>query len=72
MTRKLVVTRRVTLDESPWLDREFLPGETLYVCSRYDYGCVNNEVGFAATLDPSGDYPFFEFPFDAVVVVPEG
>lgn len=66
MVRKLRVTRLVKPEESPWLEREYLPGETLYVCNRYDYGCVNQAVGFAATLDPNGDYPFFEFPLDAV------
>jgi len=61
------VTRDVTVAECPWLagngPGNIDEGTTVYKFLKPTYGAVRD---FAATLDPEGDYPFFELPYDAV------
>lgn len=57
------VTRDVTPDECWWLGETVTAGTVVYRCTRPTYGAVRE---FPATLDPDGDYPFFELPWDAV------
>lgn len=71
MATPVIVIRNVTSEECPWLDRDYLLGELLYVCERPTYGCVNEDIGFPATHDEGGDYPFFEFPLDAAINIEE-
>ena len=58
--------RDVTRDECWWLPVEVVPaGAVVYRCSKPTYGAVKD---FPATFDPTGDYPFFELPHDAIEV----
>lgn len=66
MAIPLVVTRLVTTEECPWLKKDYSPGAMIYTCERYTYGCIDYDNGFAATEEEDGDYPFFEFPHNAV------
>lgn len=63
---RLVVTRIVSPQECPWLDKHILPGETVTKFTGVTYGCIGPE-GVAVTWseDPEA-YPFFELPLDAV------
>lgn len=54
------LTRRVTRDECPWLDRDFEVGETVYLYSGATYGCIG-PAGIACSIDPDMG-PFFELP----------
>lgn len=63
--RPLMLVRRVTQSECHWLDREFLPGDIVYVFPGCTYGCVSSD-GIACTLSPEGDTPFFELPENSV------
>lgn len=63
------VTRDVTPDECWWLSGTVPTGAVVYRCTKPTYGAV---AEFAATLDPDGDYPFFELPYDAIVRASEG
>lgn len=63
--QKLEVTRTVSVDECPWLPRDFEAGEVVYVFSMHTYGCISAS-GMAATQHPDGYFPFIEFPRDAV------
>jgi hypothetical protein len=47
--------------------RDVQEGETLYQCTRPTYGSVDTRGGIAVSEQP-GQYPFFEFPADAVEV----
>lgn len=44
------------------------PGDTVYRCKGYDYGCASDDarlLGFdhiSVTKDPTGAYPFFTIP----------
>jgi hypothetical protein len=58
-------TRLITTTECPWLESDIPAGAVLYHCLKYDYGCVT-PAGAAMTLNPDGDYPFFEIPLDAL------
>jgi hypothetical protein len=59
-----VITRDITKEEYPYLPQDFVVGDVVYECTKAAYGCVSN-AGVSATLDPTGDYPFFELPRDA-------
>lgn len=62
------VTRDVTQEEEcHWLPRTIKAGETVYRCTKPTYGAVRD---FPATLNPDGDYPFFELPWDAITLPP--
>lgn len=66
---RYTVTRDVAADEEiNYSGRDVLKGETLYSVLRPTYGCVDVRLGIALTEKPDGDYPFFEFPLDAVEV----
>lgn len=66
MTCRYVTTREVTQAECWWLTATLPVGSVIYRCTRPTYGAVRD---FPATLDPNGDYPFFELPHDAIQVV---
>lgn len=67
MTVKMVVTRLVTPEECDWLDRIYLPGDTIYEFNGATYGCINWANGFAASDKPN-ENPFYEFPIDAAKI----
>lgn len=58
-----IVTRDVTPEECWWLGETVTAGTVVHRCARTTYGAVRD---FPATLDPDGDYPFFELPWDAI------
>jgi hypothetical protein len=63
------VTRDVGHDErGNYSGESFAEGDVLYQPMRPTYGCTDTSVGIALTKDPTGDYPFFEFPLNAVEV----
>lgn len=67
VVRKLVVTRHVRIDDPyNFSGRDVAEGEVLYRFMKATYGCIDYEGGIPATWDENGDYPFFEFPRDAV------
>jgi hypothetical protein len=51
--------------------RDVMQGEVLYTVTFCTYGCID-EVGGVALSERPGEYPFFEFPRDAVEDVKEG
>lgn len=59
------VVRDVTPQECWWLSQTVAEGATVYKFTKPTYGVVTPE-GQAVTLDPQGDYPFFELPRDAI------
>jgi len=61
----LILTRDVTVEECPWLERDFHEGELVFKYTGYTYGCCTY-TGIACSLD--GDTPFFELPNDAIEV----
>lgn len=63
-----VLTRQVTRDECEWLRQDLPEGLLVYGCRKYLYGCIGPK-GTGVTLDPDGDYPFFEVPTDALLPV---
>lgn len=58
-----IVTRDVTPAECSWLLETVVAGTIVHLCAKSTYGAVRD---FPATLDPDGDYPFFELPWDAI------
>ena len=67
---KLVLTRRVSTDECPWLDSDLPQGQHVYVYRGHTYGVVG-PAGLAvsrAPPDEGADEPFFELPRDAVAL----
>lgn len=67
MVTKYRVTRPVLKDdEHNYSGKDVAEGEILYAATRPTYGCVDTCNGIALTRKPDGDYPFFEFPLDAV------
>lgn len=64
---KYRVTRDVSgFDEHNYSGKDVPEGTILYKAMRPTYGCVDTRSGIALSEDQSGDYPFFEFPLDAV------
>lgn len=63
-----IVTRDVTPEECWWLAETVAAGTIVHRCAKSTYGAVRD---FPATLDPDGDYPFFELPWDAIAEAPE-
>jgi hypothetical protein len=60
------VIRDVAADEKHnYLGRDVKEGEIFYRCYLATYGCVDSMNGVALTQVPN-EYPFFEFPLDAV------
>jgi len=57
------VTKDVTKEDYPWLDRDFQEGEIIFLYEGHTYGCITEE-GIAMSLD--GKEPFFEFPKEAL------
>lgn len=45
--------------------RDISEGEILYDAMKPTYGCAAYP-NIALTFDETGDYPFFEFPYDAI------
>jgi hypothetical protein len=67
--QKVRVTRDVDIDEDHnFAERDVWAGETFYICTLNTYGCVDSMSGVALTERPN-EYPFFEFPKDAVEYV---
>jgi hypothetical protein len=62
---QVVVTRDVAPDEVEWLARVYKTGERLWTFHGVTYGCVDERAG-AALSEQRGEYPFFEFPYDAL------
>jgi hypothetical protein len=60
----LRLKRMVTAAECPWLERDFLKGEIVYVYHRYTYGCIT--PGSIAVSYREGQDPFFQLPLDAL------
>lgn len=69
--KRVVVTRDVpNAERNNFLGRAASKGEIFYVFSGPTYGCVDFSSGLALTESPDGNNPFFEFPADAVEVLP--
>jgi hypothetical protein len=51
-----------------YLGRAVQAGEVFYTCSLPTYGCID-ECGGIALGEKPDEYPFFEFPRDAIEVV---
>ena len=60
---KLHVTRNVTKEECPWLERTVTKGEPVYRFYGCTYGCIG--AGVAVSYQ-DGKTPFFELPRDTV------
>lgn len=66
MAKQVTVTRDVGVNEPHnFLHRPVAEGEVFYKCDLPTYGCINYDGGIALTEQP-GEYPFFEFPRDAI------
>jgi hypothetical protein len=64
--KKVRVTRDVDIDEPHnYSHRDVWAGEIFYTCMLPTYNCVDIIGGIALTERPD-QYPFFEFPKDAV------
>jgi hypothetical protein len=61
---QVIVTRDVGPDQVEWLERVYKTGEGLWTFHGVTYGCVDERAG-AALSEQRGEYPFFEFPYDA-------
>jgi hypothetical protein len=61
----LRVTRDVTKEECHWLKHDIIAGTIVYRFTGHTYGCVSY-TGQAVTDDPTGDYPFYELPNNAL------
>jgi len=63
---KVIVTRFVSMNEPHnHLGRNANAGEEFFTFHQPTYGCVDDRNGIALSVI-DGDYPFFEFPRDAV------
>lgn len=62
--RRFRVTRDVTREECPWLDRKIKAGRILYEYLGDTYGCITSS-GTACTVR-LGVTPFFEVPTSAI------
>ena len=60
----LILTRRVTQEECPWLDRDYELGETVWSYGGAVYGCIG-PTG-TAVCAKSAELPFFELPNNAL------
>ena len=64
--RRVIVTRDVAADEPHnFLRRDVAAGEVFYTFHQCTYGCVDTVEGVALS-ETQDEYPFFEFPRDAV------
>ncbi len=63
------LTRDVTPEECPWLDRSFVKGTIMYEYSGCTYGCVG-PTGTAMTLVENTE-PFYEIPNTALTALDE-
>ena len=60
------VTRDVTKDDQHnYLGRDVKAGEIFYLFRGHTYGCVRGPEGIALS-ERANEYPFFEFPADAI------
>jgi len=67
---KFILIREVSQSECPWLIRNFVIGEIMYLFDgATTYNCISKN-GLPFTLEAEGK-PFFELPKDAVVLVTE-
>lgn len=65
------VTRDVAADEKHnYIGREAVKGELFHIFISCTYGCVDNIEGIALSEHGPTIYPFFEFPRDAIEVIP--
>ena len=65
MARRYAVSRLVTGLDTEGVPADLTAGAVVYECRKPTYGCIS-DAGIACTLSPSGDYPFFELPKDAL------
>lgn len=56
-------------DEHNFLHHDIYPGEEFYIFTGATYGCVDEVNGIALSDRGEDEYPFFEFPRDAVEVI---
>jgi len=64
------VTRNVGKDEKHnYAGRDVFKGETLFRFIGCSYGCVDTHNGVVASEKGTMEYPFFEFPRDAVELI---
>lgn len=63
------VTRKITVQECPWLRKDREVGDIVYEFTDTTYGLIK-PGGKAFTNDPHGGNPFFELPKDAVSPAP--
>jgi hypothetical protein len=60
-----LLKRTVTINECPWLERNFNAGEKVYEYKGHTYGVISPDgIACTETID---DTPFFELPKDALV-----
>ena len=64
---KYRLTRTVTQEECPWLDRTYKEGEEVFKYTNYTYGCIT-QYGVAC-CDVEDETPFFELPMSALDVI---
>lgn len=68
--QKVRVTRPVSRVEAHnFLGRDVREGECFYIFRGTTYGCVDSQYGIALS-EQLDEYPFFEFPCDAIELVP--
>lgn len=69
MSRQVVVTRMVAADDpGNYLHRMVYEGETFWTFHLNTYGCVDTWNGIALS-EVKDEYPFFEFPLNAIKYV---
>lgn len=64
MTSAYELSRKVTQEECPWLERDYEEGEIVYAYYGCTYGCVTPSG--TACSEVEGETPFLEFPTDAL------
>lgn len=63
---KVIVTRRISAEHPHnFLYRDVEKGEVFYLFHKNTYGCIDDDYGVALS-EVENEYPFFEFPRDAV------
>ena len=63
-SRLLQVTRDVTVEECPWLEKTVYTGHYVWEYLNYTYGCIT-DTGIAVS-EQHGRTPFYELPKDAL------
>jgi hypothetical protein len=64
---KVKVTMDVPVDAPHnYAGRDVHAGEELYVFTEDTFGCIDTSVGIAMSENGEKEYPFFEFPREAL------